>query len=116
MVNAYNSAVQRLTAQRAEMLISEIESLKQIRRKSIDFNECSAPADDAALAAWVLQMIKVPGVTLTGIPATDAHTLGFADISVGTVDTVGGNGAVTIPGIPARITLRNGVVVTSASH
>ena len=107
---AYLEQAQRAAVQKAEVLVSQIETVKQVMRKSIDFGECAAPADDVALARQVLQEVKVSGVQLVGDPDTDAHTLGFAGVSVGTLDTVDADGNVN-PGNSATVTLPNGVTV-----
>lgn len=106
----------RANMRKAEVLISEIETLKQGLRTAIDSGEASAPADETALAARILPSIRVQGLALTGNPQTDARTLGFSDLSVGTLDTVDATGTVITPGTPTSITLDDGTVVTSASR
>ncbi|MBV8899166.1 MAG: type II secretion system protein [Verrucomicrobia bacterium] len=106
----------RANMRRAEMLISQIETLKQGLSAAIVSGETSTPADESALAAQILPSIKVQGGALTGNPQTDAQTLDVSSISVGTLDTVDGTGTVVMPGTSASITLTNGVVVTSTSR
>jgi hypothetical protein len=107
---AYFAESQRAAVRKAEMFVSQIEMVKQTLRKSIDFGECEAPPDDSALAAQVLSEITVNGVNLTCNATTDAQTMGFADLSVGTLDSVDPNGDVR-PGTSATVTLKNGVSV-----
>jgi prepilin-type N-terminal cleavage/methylation domain-containing protein len=106
----------RANVRKAEMLISDIETLKQNLRTAIDSGEAPAPADEMALAAQILPSIKIQGLALIGNPQADAQTLGFSDLSVGTLDVEDSNGDVITPGTTASVTLNDGTVVTSASR
>jgi prepilin-type N-terminal cleavage/methylation domain-containing protein len=114
-VTTYFQAL-RAGMRKAEILISQIETLKQNLRTAIDSGEAQEPADETALAAKILPLIRLQGLSLTGNPQADARTLGFARLSVGTLDTVDGTGTVITPGHTASITLDNGAVVTSTSR
>lgn len=112
----YSVELQRTNTAKALQLIAQIEGLKMNLRKQIDFGECSTPSSDAALASQVLQNIKMEGVPLSGVPQTDANTLGFSSLTVGTLDTENLDGSVALPGTPASVTLRNGSMLGGASH
>jgi prepilin-type N-terminal cleavage/methylation domain-containing protein len=114
-VDAYFQAF-RANMRKAEMLIRDLEILKQNLRTAIACGQTQEPADETALAAQILPSIRIQGLALTGNEQADAHTLGFSNLSVGTLDIVDGNGTPIALGNTASVTLTDGTVVTSASR
>jgi hypothetical protein len=112
---AYSVQAQRASMRRAEVLISQIETVKQILCTKINSGKIPVPANNAALAALVLPAIQVEGAGLTGNPQADADTLGISSLSVGTLDAVNAIGTV-VPGTPASVILPDGSLVTSESR
>jgi len=113
--NTYFQAF-RANMRKAEMLIRDIEMLKQNLCTAIACGEAQEPTDETTLAAQILPAIRIQGLALTGNEQTDAYTLGFSNLSVGTLDAVDANGTLIGLGTPASITLPNGTVVTSTSR
>ena len=106
----------RGNSRKAEMLISQIERLKQNLSIAIACGETSAPLNESALAARILPSIRVQGLTLVGNQQADANTLGFFDLSIGSLDVVDSNGKIISHGNTASITLNDGTVITSESR
>ncbi|HEY0791714.1 MAG TPA: hypothetical protein VGD78_11680 [Chthoniobacterales bacterium] len=113
---SYGAEIRRANASRAAQLVAQIEGLKTKLSREIDFGERPSPTNGVELASQLLPNILLKGVPLTGRPETDAVTLGFSALSVGTLDTENPGGSVSTPGTPASVTLTDGTIVGGSNR
>jgi len=115
-VVAYQGEAKKAAVAKAKQFVSQVETKKALILADIlAGSEASLPSG-SDLDRLVLTSMTVSGRALTGVIANDAPALGFALISIGSLDTFDpDSGDMNRPGEPASVTLNDGTIIAGGA-